>query len=245
VMGKTIQLIDSSTGKVTKEAKLKIEAEEWHFNCNLLVVCQITENEHLLSVWRIENSLNLTHTQDVTIKNYDGLVQVDEMYITVKTCSDVNAGTKTCNFISMKTFQVERSVSFRCNSFSYDKGYLFLQNKDFVRILDVSSGTFLRDINLETDDLDSIICCVNSDFVVLAANIKDGYRSNSKLNVYDLECLKETDAVPSHLLLFSIGLPWTIKRMAMNETRIVYLSEYDISDIDLEPFHHLRWSESF
>jgi hypothetical protein len=138
VMGKTIHLIDSSTGEVIKERKLKRKAGDWHFNGNLLVcVCQIIEHEHLLSVWRIENSVNLTHIKDLTIDDYDGSVQVDEMFITVETCSDENAETNTYNFISMKTFQVERSLSFRANSFSYDKGYLFLQNKNLIRILNV------------------------------------------------------------------------------------------------------------
>ena len=54
VMGKTILLVDSSTGKVTKETKLERYADEWHFNCNLLVcVHKIADHEHLLSVWRI------------------------------------------------------------------------------------------------------------------------------------------------------------------------------------------------
>jgi hypothetical protein len=38
---------------------------------------------------------------------------VDEMFIAVKTCSDENTGTKSYNFISLKTFQVERSLSSR------------------------------------------------------------------------------------------------------------------------------------
>ena len=100
-------MIDSSTGKVTEETKLERDVDDWHFNCNLLVVvCQILEHEHLLSVWRVGNSVNLTHIKYVTIDDYDddGSLEVDEMFITVKTCSGENAGTKTCNFISMKAF---------------------------------------------------------------------------------------------------------------------------------------------
>ena len=157
-------------------------ADEWHFNCNLLVVVfQILEHEHLLSIWRVENSVNLTHIKDVAIEDYDGSLQVDDNFITVETAARERAGTKTYNFISTKTFQVERSLSSRVNSSSYDKGYLFLQNKNLIRILNVSSGTFLRDIRLEPDEPDSITCGVNSSFVVIPA-IKSS-DMHSKLNV--------------------------------------------------------------
>ena len=243
VMGKTIQLIDSSTGKVIKETKLERDADEWHFNCNLLVVvCKIAEHEHLLSVWRIENSSNVSHIKDVTIDDYDGSVQVDEMFIAIKTASHENVETKTYNFISMKTFQVERSLSSRANYFEYDKGYLFLLQKDLVRILDVSSGTFLRDIRVESHQLDSIICCSNSNYVVIVS-CSQFY---SKLNVYDLKCLKETNAVPSHLLLTSIDLGWhtSIEKMVMNEHRIVCLGDQTLHVVDLKPIDRLRCPES-
>jgi hypothetical protein len=115
----------------------------------------------------------------VAIGEYDGSLQVDEQFIAVQTRSNENAGTKTYNLISIKTFQIERSVSFRAKYFAYDKGYLFLQNKNLVRILDVASGTFLRDICMESDKPESIICCANSSFVVLYNYF------NSKLYVYD------------------------------------------------------------
>ena len=87
----------------------------------------------------------------MAIEDYDGSLQVDDNFITVETAARERAGTKTYNFISTKTFQVERSLSSRVNSSSYDKGYLFLQNKNLIRILNVSSGTFLREIRLEPD----------------------------------------------------------------------------------------------
>ena len=38
---------------------------------------------------------------------------------------------------------------------------------------------------------------------------------HSKLYVYDLKCLKETNAVPTHLLLTTIDLECKIKAMMM------------------------------
>ena len=245
VMGKTMQLIDIATSKVIKETKLKREADDWHFNCNLLVcVHNISKRKHLLSVWRLENSVNLTHIKDVAIEDYDGSLQVDDNFIAVETAVRERAGTKTYNFISMKTFQVERSLSSRAKYFAYDKGCLFLRNKNLVRILDVASGTFLRDISVESNKSDSIICCANSSYVVTLSCNYD----HSKLNVYDLKCLKETDAVPSHLLLTSLELPWTVIKVAMNETRIVCLSKCgesyeDMYVVDLKPIHRLRCPE--
>ena len=139
----------------------------------------------------------------------------------------------------MKTFQVERSLSTRAKIFAYDKGCLFFQNKNFVRTLDVSSGTFLHDIRFEPHQLDSIICSANSNYVVI---LSYNYYY-SKLNVYDLKCLKETDAIPSHLLLTSIDLEGKVKKVMMNETRMVCLENHIMYVVDLKPFDRLRCPE--
>jgi F-box-like len=242
VMGKTILLIDNTTGQVTKDERLDRVPIGWHVNCNLLVcVHKMAEHEHLLSVWRVANSSNFNHIKDVTIEDYDGSLHVDDNFIAVETAVRGRAGTKTYNFISMKTFQVERSVSSRANYFAYDKSYLFLQNKNRVRILDVASGTFLRDIHVDQPDL--MICSANSNYVVILSG-NDFY---SKLNVYDLECLKETDAVPSHLLLTTIGIEHNVHKMLMNETRIVCLylpyGYCEMYVVDLKPIDRLRFPE--
>jgi hypothetical protein len=245
VMGKTIQLVDSTTGQVHNEVKLETNVSDWHFNCNMLVcVHKIADHEHLLSVWRIDNSSNVSNINDVAIGDYDSLLQVDEMFIALQSCSDENAGTKTYIFISMKTFQVERSLSFRAKSFSYDKGYLFLQNKNLIRILDVSSGKFLRDIRTRPHQLGSIICSANSNYVALIP-CNNYY---SKLHVYDLKCLKQTDAVPSHLLLTTIDLKrisiyLKVKKVVMNETRIVCLNDLTMYVLDLQHIDRLRCPE--
>jgi len=71
VMGKTVQLIDVATGTVFQEAKLERDAIGFHFAGNLLVfVFQIAEHEHLLSVWKVENSLSLIHIKDMAIGDY-------------------------------------------------------------------------------------------------------------------------------------------------------------------------------
>ena len=248
VMGKTILLMDKTTGQVINDERLERVPSGWHFNCNLLVcVHNIAEHGHLLSVWRIENSSNLNHIKDVAIEDYDGSLQVDDNFIAVETAVQERAGTKTYNFISMKTFQVERSLSSRAKYFAYDKGCLFLRNKNLVRILDVASGTFLRDMRMEPDHPDSIIlfCCANSSYVAMLS-CNNVY---SKLNVYDLKCLKETDTVPSHLLLTTIDLECKVKKMLMNETRIVCL--YDVPRsrdckmyvVDLKPIERLKCPE--
>jgi hypothetical protein len=64
------------------------------------------------------------------------------------------------------------------------------------------------------------------------------------LRVYDLKCLKETDAVPTHLLLITIDLKLNVKRMLMNETRIVCLSDKNMYVLDLKPVDRLRCPES-
>ena len=66
----------------------------------------------------------------------------------------------------------------------------------------------------------------------------------SKLYVYDLKCLKETDADPTHLLLTTIDLECKIEAMRMNETRIVCLSDKNMYVVDLKPVDRLRSPES-
>jgi hypothetical protein len=98
---------------------------------------------------------------------------------------------------------------------------------------------------MEPDQPDSIICCANSSYVaMLSCNY-----FYSKLNVYDLECLKETDAVPSHLLLTTTSLECKVKKMLMNETRIVCLYDAPSSGdremyvVDLKPIVRLKCPE--
>jgi len=86
VMGMGIQLIDIPTVAIIDKMKLNIDAIGFHYGRNILVsVSQITENEHLLSVWRVDNSLNLTRIKDVSIWDLNRYsckdsVQVDEHY---------------------------------------------------------------------------------------------------------------------------------------------------------------------
>jgi hypothetical protein len=241
-MGNVIQLINRKSGKVISKVKLERDVIGWHFNCNLLVcVHKIADREHLLSVWRVDNSSYLKHIKEVVVEDYDGALQVDEMFMAVKSESKANAGTKTYNFISMNTFQVERSVSSRAKYFEYDKGYLFLQKDDhLVRILDVASGKFLRDIRMEPFPIPLKICSINSNYVVLLT--ENEY--HSKLYVYDLKCLKETEAVPSHLLLTSIDVECDVRGMVMNEYQIVCIGDSDMYVVDLQPIHRLRCPES-
>jgi len=87
-------------------------------------------------------------------------------------------------------------------------------------MLGVASGTFLHDIRVESTSADCIFIRVNSNYVVI-------FRSNenhSTLYVHDLKRLKESD--PSQLLLTTIDLKCQVKKMLMNETRIVCLSDW-------------------
>jgi WD40 repeat protein len=238
VINKKVQLIDSPTGEVIHEVELEREMLDVHFNCNRLVfVCKVAEHEHLLSVWTTDNPLSLTHIKDVTIGDYNGSLRVDDKFIVVITSSLENIRNKTFNFISMKTFQVETSVSSSSCCFDYNNGYLFLLKNGLVRILDVASGTFLRDIRIKPPSM-YLKICVNSNYVVIACS--------AKLHVYDLKCLKEIDAVPSHLLLTTIELECPfITWMHMNESRIVCLSHGNLHVVDLKPIGRLRCPEPY
>ena len=247
VMGKTVQLIDVATGNVFQETKLERDAIGFHFGGNLLVfVSQIAEHEHLLSVWKVENSLKLIHLKDVAIgdyspfEEYEDSLQVDEHFIAVHT--PVENRDTTCNLISLKTFEIERSFS--CGNrlrYFYDGGYLFLMKPYFVRILDVVSGTFLRNMPKEPSHFKRFIAKVNSHYAVTVA--VEGSGRKSKLSVFDLKCLKETNLVPTHTLLTTIELDCEVLAMMMNETRIVCLSDKNMYVVDLKPVDRLRCPE--
>ena len=113
VMAMRILLIDVTFGFVINEMRLTSDAIGFHFGRNRLVfVSKIAEDEHLLSVWSVDNSLNVTHIKDVSIGDYDryayNSLQLDEHYIAVHAPNE-DAST-TFTFISQKTFQVERHV---------------------------------------------------------------------------------------------------------------------------------------
>jgi F-box-like len=242
-----IQLIDVTTGDtMNKMMKLNIDAICCHIGGNLLVfVSKMTEHEHLLSVWRVENSFNLTRIKDVSMGGYDRYafysLQVDEHFIAVR--SPNQAASTTINFISQKSFEVERSLSFSLSCFQksyYAGGFLFLLSSEcLVRILDVATGTFLHDIRMEPTRIDCKITRVNSNYVVIATKLSNFY-GHSKLYVYDLKCLKDTDVVPTHLLLTTIELHCEVLAMMMNETGIVCLSYNNMHVVDLKPIDRLR-----
>ena len=86
---------------------LNIDAVGCHYGRNILVwfnVAQITENEHFLSVWRLENSLNLAHVKDESIGDYDRYaydsLQVNEHFIAASGPKEHTV--MTFNFISLK-----------------------------------------------------------------------------------------------------------------------------------------------
>ena len=119
----------------------------------------------------------------------------------------------------------------------YDKGYLLrLEEEHLVRILDVASGIFLRDICLEPTTMPFKMCSITSNYVVLLT----GNEYHSILYVYDWKCLKETAAVPSHCLLTSIDVECNVKRMVMNEYTIACIGNGEINVVDLQPIDRLR-----
>jgi F-box-like len=255
VNGKTIQLISVATGNVINEIKLTRNPIHFHFGSNLLVfVSQIAEHEHVLRVWRVEHFLNFIHIKDVAIEDYycsydeyEDWLQVDQHFIAVHT--PIEDGGNTYNFISLKTFQVERSLSYDHFSFEgfYDGGYLFLIKKSgFVRMLDVVSGTFLHDIRIGPYAFHRIIVRVNSNYVVLAAvesQSNSDSSGKSKLYIYELKYLKEIDTVPTHLLLTRIDLYCEVVAMRMTETRLVCLSKTNMYVVNLKPINRLRCPE--
>jgi F-box-like len=245
VLGKTVQLIDGQTGHLINEMKLERDAIGFHFGGNLLVsVSKMAEHEHLLSIWRVENSSNFTQVKDVAIgdyrdsSEYEDTLQVDEHFIAVHNL--IGDEEMACHIISLKTFQVERSLCCYHPRF-YDRGYLFLTNnkRSLIRMLDVASGTFLHDMPVKPSEFVSIITRVNSNYVVAAV-----IESDSILYIYDLKCLKETDAAPTHLLLTTIELEYQVRAMLMNETRIVCLGKENMYVVDLKPIDRLRCPES-
>jgi hypothetical protein len=242
VIGKTVKVIDTETQREIKQMKLTRDAINLHFFCNLLVLVFKNSNvEYALSIWRVDNCFNFTHVKDLTIGGYNGYLQLDEQFIAVKTFERGTAG-ETYNFISMKTFKVERSVTFRAKYLQYDKGYLLiLKGKGPVRILDVASGTFLHDIGIKPSKTFHMTIHlsfrVNSNYVVIATH-------DSKLYIYDLKCLKETDTLPTHLLLTTIDLECKVSAMLLHENRIVCLSNKDTYVVDLKPVDRLRCPES-
>jgi GH43 family beta-xylosidase len=108
----------------------------------------------------------------------------------------------------------------------------------------VASGTFLREIRMEPPSLHNVInITVNSNYFVIAATNSE-WGGKSKLFVYDLKCLKEMDAAPTHLLLTTIELECEVKKMLMNETRIACLSDKKMYVVDLKSIDRLRCPSS-
>ena len=112
-----------------------------------------------------------------------------------------------------------------------------MKEENLIGILDVASGTFLHDISIKPSKNYHMIFRVNSNYVVMT-------NLDSKLYVYDLKCLRETAAVPTHLLLTTIDLECSVKEMLINETRIMCLTNNKMFVVDLQPIDRLRCPQS-
>ena len=101
-------------------------------------------------------------------------------------------------------------------SFHYDRGLMFIIKGQLIHILDVVSGTYLRDIHMSKIGTIETIK-VNLHYVVIIV------RSN--LYVYSLQALR--NPLPSEAFVFKIERKWEIIGLAVDDTQIVFICQTD------------------
>jgi len=209
----------------------------------------------LLSVWNVENPSRIALLKQFSFDvdyclnwtAFDVSITIDEQFIVVKgyiyeeregkrPCKGIwpkcrkeplkKAPVVVAHFISTRTLEVERLLTVDALTAVYDKGLLFVLIHGRVRIYDVSSGTFYRDLLLQKNASNSVcssqfLVSVNSKYVaILYKAYWRWFGWKTKLWVYELAALKNFDAEPKSLLLTTIENDGPLS-MTMDETRIV------------------------
>jgi hypothetical protein len=179
-------------------------------------------------MWKMGNPPVLLHDR-IRKFRYLQLVKVDERFIVLSDRTNLY-------FISTETFEEFRTLSLRYyewrGKWHYDRGLLFQffdKWKDdersrvyIIRILDVASGTFFNDLckNFWRVDLRYMngLASTNSRFMVIGWQ----HYTGSRLNVYDLEAVKNPNADRRCYLLYTLRFEFHIPTFVMDESRIVF-----------------------
>ncbi len=166
--------------------------------------------------------------------------------MTTTRCSDVKT---TVLWISLKTLEIERSLSVTKRRVEYDQGLLLIGCRNGrIRIIDAATGTFLHEIPTNHRFgrwiLDTRMRKVkmNSMYMIVLSECES---EQTTLSVYDLSAIKNPKTQPDRLLLGTFNVDIAADGLIMDETHILAVStEKKVVVIDFGSFDRFECLKS-
>jgi hypothetical protein len=241
-----IKIFDRKIGHFTSEINSD-DDDDLYIHCGtlcngllgVLFKDQINKR-YLLRVWSVENPSRIALMKQLPFNlwgsHFPVSITMDNQFIVVmgympeepirlpKFNNGPGVMPLVAHFISTRTLEVKGSLTVDAERAAYDKGLLFVLIHGRVRIYDVSSGTFYRDLHLQKN-LHSVDgwfeVSVNSKYVAILYTDKSGWiKWKTMLKIYELDALKNAEAEPNNLLFTTIEDLGDFS-MIMDESRIV------------------------
>ena len=220
---------DINTGQLVKRFELN-EYPSWFDACcpTAKLWTFVADFEHVLrlTLWTVDDAANVVLIKTIEAASIGHCeFQVDEQFILHQQRKSANYRIHdTVHFIStgiVHDTELERSLSVMSGLwFRYDRGLMFfIKRMRLIRILDVASGTYLRDINMGKKCRWIGAIKANSNYVIIYAE--------SKLYVYSLQALR--NPLPSDPFVFKIeNCQWgRLVVVTVDETQIVCLDYFE------------------
>jgi len=234
----SIKFLDVNTGQQIREIPERI-AHCCFGNLELFLLY----SKRKLRIWRMNSALDMTFIRHMRFPSYrrDGFTemsypQLDDEYIAVfirtesGTCE--SEGWWTVYFVSTKTFQVERSLSVALKygyEPRYERGFLVLQSRYFVRLVHIASGKCTSVIDVTgRGRLDDCLVTSNSRYLVTweifdQESVKVDKMLGAKLNLFDLQSLRNISC-PCTAPLSEHIVPFVPESCQVDETQLVFTS---------------------
>ena len=200
---------------------------DFKFVSKLLVTyygCEVSDVERI-RIWKMGNPPVLLHDHTCKFRNLY-LVKVDEQFM-------VLCNFTTLYFISTETLEEFRTLSWEKHYYEwiYDRGLLFQSFHPFngiIRIFDVASGTFFKDVCLpfrnNTEGSFEFMngwASSNSSFVVIGWKDSTMFGTFSHLSFYDLEAVKKPSS-NRRCYLYTLQFQFELPTFVMDESRIAF-----------------------
>jgi hypothetical protein len=221
-----IKFIEWKTGFVFHQVNLEPGwiIEDCHLYGQVLVVRSSGQEtpSFRLTIWQAQYPFGATCFKQLAFKRPFNSYCVcgDKQFVVVsqKIQGDDNKWLK--QFISTKTLKIERSLSCAAASTFYKEGLFFMKKDDGLdRILEVASGTYLRDTQGLFKSLKySSFLRVNSKYLVYMEYTGP---EESAFNVYDLQAMRNPSVSADKILLTTLKVKMDVQELLVDETRLV------------------------
>ena len=209
-----------------------------------MAVLSRNDGREKLSLWGVTDPFSVTRLKSETYHlnmpfGYGSLMKMDEHFISIFSRRTFNEKlSSTLYFFFKKTLDLHWQKKFDrnvINNFSYGKGLLLIydskrndnsQTYGIIQVYNVTTRTCVREMHI-TVNCNYVVfdqkVGLNSKFMVAA--LRKEYKKPYKMNIYDLEAVKNPKSTEAVLLVYTIAMKDDFAKILMDETAIICENE--------------------